>query len=174
MKSPFHLSTLFMRRSGRQGEFKCVCHNICCFLCYSPPQPHSLSRLPQPSRCRGQTFQRRWASSKAPSNSPGGSDDSYVVSGTQAFDGWFMSVDTLTFKSDAKLVFSGQALNARNSYFIVARRIVVEDPTHPGVITWAKGDTASSPVPVDRRAVAILVMTGLATWAAGGRRFERG
>ena len=75
----------------------------------------------------------------------GGSDDSYVVSGTQAFNGWFLSVDTLTFKPGAQLVFSAQALNARNSYFIVARRIVVEDPTQPGVITWTKGDTASSP-----------------------------
>jgi hypothetical protein len=60
----------------------------------------------------------------------------YVVSGTELYNGWFLKAKRIVFKSGAKLVFSLQAQDKRNLFWVVAQEIVSEDGQAPGVISW--------------------------------------
>ena len=62
--------------------------------------------------------------------------EDYVVSGTALYNGWFLKAKRIVFKSGAKLVFSLQAQDKRNLFWIVAEEIVCEDGQAPGLISW--------------------------------------
>lgn len=69
----------------------------------------------------------------------------YVVRGTEQFDGWFLQADRLIFESGAHLVFSQTAQSKRNSFFIVAREVIIKDQNKPGMITWERGAITGEP-----------------------------
>ena len=75
-----------------------------------------------------------------------GADEDFVVQGVKRFDGWFLKANRLVFEPGSQLIFSQEAQNRRNSFFVVAREIVIKDQNSPGLITWERG---SSPVVSD-------------------------
>lgn len=81
----------------------------------------------------------------------GGGED-YVVQGTKRFDGWFLKANRLVFEPGSKLVFSRDAQNRRNSFFIVAKEIVVKDANSPGSVTWDRSSIENAPSAVGQAA----------------------
>jgi hypothetical protein len=71
----------------------------------------------------------------------------FIVQGEQKMDDWVLAVERIVFKSGGKLIFSAKALGTRDSFYIVAREFVIEDPAGPGTISWdaAAGAALSSP-----------------------------
>lgn len=67
-----------------------------------------------------------------------------VVDGEVPMTSMILTARELVFKPGGKLVIADSDQSSSN-YFIVADRIVVEDPEKPGVITW--GRTALPPAP---------------------------
>lgn len=71
----------------------------------------------------------------------------FVVEGDKPFPGQMLTATEIRFKPKSRLVFVDSTPNTAGHFFIVADRIVVEDPTNPGVITWER---SVPPAPADR------------------------
>ena len=84
------------------------------------------------------------------------SSEDYVVSGTALYNGWFLKAKRIVFKSGAKLVFSLQAQDKRNLFWIVAEEIVCEDGQAPGLISSRYMGANENFVPVVSDQAAIL------------------
>lgn len=74
-------------------------------------------------------------------------DRRFVVDGDTVFTSQLLTARELVFKPKGRLIFSDSGPNTAGQFFIVADRLIVEDPNNPGVITWAR---AVPPTPPDR------------------------
>jgi hypothetical protein len=81
-----------------------------------------------------------------------------TIDGTKLFDGWFIVTDKLIFKSGAKLIFSRQAQDARRIFFIVAKEIVSEDASSPGLISYEQPPVAAAGVTGGQAPAAMTVL----------------
>lgn len=67
-----------------------------------------------------------------------------IIDKDMLFNGWFIKADKVVFKSGAKLIFSRQAQESRRNFFIVAKELVSEDASAPGIITYAAAGTSDA------------------------------
>lgn len=95
------------------------------------PLPAGVKRL-QPADVSGEATIIK--QSVIPAVTPG----DYVVQGEMRFNGWFLSAERIVFKPDSKLIFTRQALDARPTFFILAKEVLAEDQQHPGTVTWER------------------------------------
>lgn len=80
----------------------------------------------------------------------------FVVEGDTLFGAQLLTANELIFKPKGRLIFQDGSPNTAGHFFIVANKIVVEDPNSPGIITWQRNVPAA---PADR---------GQASAGAGG------
>lgn len=71
----------------------------------------------------------------------------FVVEGDTYFGAQLLATNELIFKPKARLIFQDGTPNTSGSFYIVANKIVVEDPNKPGIITWQRNIPAA---PADR------------------------
>jgi len=62
----------------------------------------------------------------------------FVVDGDTLFSSQLLTAKEVVFKPGSRLIFADSTLATASHFFIVADRIVVEDPSKPGVITWQR------------------------------------
>ena len=70
-----------------------------------------------------------------------------IVDGEMPWSSMILAAREIVFKPGSRLVFHESLVNTAAHFFIVADRLVVEDPNNPGVITWAR---SSPSAPGDR------------------------
>lgn len=71
-----------------------------------------------------------------------------VISGTVRVDRNVLVAKTLTFKAGSELLFSQRALQTGHEMFVIAAALVLEDPAHPGRITWEAPPGTPGPQPL--------------------------
>jgi len=69
----------------------------------------------------------------------------FVVEGDTFFGAQLLTANEIVFKPKARLIFQDGTPNTAGHFYIVANRIVVEDPNNPGIITWQRTAPVAPP-----------------------------
>ena len=62
----------------------------------------------------------------------------FVVEGDVVFGSQLLAAEELRFKPKGRLILNDSTPSTASSFFIIVDRIVAEDPSAPGIITWSK------------------------------------
>lgn len=91
-------------------------------------------------------------------------DRRFVVEGDTYFGAQLLTANELVFKPKARLIFQDGTPNTAGAFYIVASKIVVEDPNKPGIITWQR----NTPIAPADRGQASSGASGSGEGASGG------
>lgn len=86
------------------------------------------------------------------------------INGTVLWTSYLLAAQEIRFGSGATLIFSDGARDARNSFFIVADRLIITDQANPPTISWQR----DAPAPAGDRGQAATGANGQ-TWGAAGQ-----
>jgi hypothetical protein len=63
-------------------------------------------------------------------------DRKIIVNGDYVWSSQILAAREIEFKPNSKLVFDNSSANVAGAFFIVADEITIDDPNHPGIVTW--------------------------------------